>query len=473
MEAGGFEALCRIVATIEKGVETNQTRLISRALRHNAPVRTAANPLVLVKAVETFFPAEEPWRATLLQQLTAIPEPPEPMAVEEEAQGKAEGKEAVPEEPRTAILPEVEVYLSVLVVTALQRSKLVNESVAAADLLFERVKMYNRRTLDPLLSKVYFYYSLTHEDQGTLADVRPALLATHRTACLYHDEMGQATVLNLLLRNLLQHNLVEQAYKLVSKTNFPERASNNQYCRYLYYTGRIAALQLEYGDAYAKLLQSLRKAPQNTGAGFRRTVQKLMVIVQLLMGEVPERATFNQKDFRVALAPYLALTQAVRAGNLLEFNSVLKAHTPVFKADKTFTLVIRLSHNVIKTGLRRINVSYSRISMIDICSKLHLDSPESAEFVCAKAIRDGVIDAVLDHENGWMQSNEVSNVYATDEPQRAFHKRISFCLDVHNEAVRAMCYPADAYKKPKKPEEPEKSEEELAKEIEEELAEEE
>merc|ERR1712146_487861 len=96
-------------------------------------------------------------------------------------------------------------------------------------------------------------------------------------------------------------------------------------------------------------------------------------------GEVPERATFNQKDFRVALVPYLALTQAVRAGNLLEFNSVLKTHTPVFKADKTFTLVIRLSHNVIKTGLRRINVSYSRISMIDICSKLHLDSAESAE----------------------------------------------------------------------------------------------
>ena len=62
--------------------------------------------------------------------------------------------------------------------------------------------------------------------------------------------------------------------------------SNNQFCRYLYYTGRISALQLEYGDAYTKLLQSLRKAPQNTAAGFRRTVQKLMVIVQLLMGEV-------------------------------------------------------------------------------------------------------------------------------------------------------------------------------------------
>lgn len=51
--------------------------------------------------------------------------------------------------------------------------------------------------------------------------------------------------------------------------------------------GRISALQLEYGDAYEKLKSSLRKAPQHLSvAPFRRTVQKLMVIVSLLMGEV-------------------------------------------------------------------------------------------------------------------------------------------------------------------------------------------
>lgn len=104
----------RSVGDLGLGNAPPQPRLISRALRHNAPVRTAANPLVLVKAVETFFPAEEPWRAALLQQLTAIPEPPEPMAVEEKAEGKPEGKEAVAEEPRTAILPEVHSALPAL-----------------------------------------------------------------------------------------------------------------------------------------------------------------------------------------------------------------------------------------------------------------------------------------------------------------------------------------------------------------------
>jgi 26S proteasome regulatory subunit N3 len=97
---------------------------------------------------------------------------------------------------------------------------------------------------------------------------------------------------------------------------------------------------------------------------------------------------------------------------------------------------------------------------------------QSAEFVCAKAIRDGVIDAVLDHENQWMSSNDIANVYSTTEPQKAFHKRINFCLDVRNEAVKAMRYPADAYKAKKKTQEVPKTEEEIAKEIEDELEEE-
>ena len=47
----------------------------------------------------------------------------------------------------------------------------------------------------------------------------------------------------------------------------------------------------------------------------------------------------------------------------------------------------RLRHNVIKAGVRMINLSYSRISLTDIAQKLQLDSPEDAEFIVAKVIR--------------------------------------------------------------------------------------
>ena len=43
-------------------------------------------------------------------------------------------------------------------------------------------------------------------------------------------------------------------------------------------------------------------------------------------------------------------------------------------------------------------------------------------------------------------SREATDLYSTLEPQAAFHKRITFCLNLHNDAVKAMSYPFDAHK---------------------------
>jgi len=240
--------------------------------------------------------------------------------------------------------------------------------------------------------------------------------------------------------------MYDQAALLVSKSNFPESVSNAQFCRFLYYTGRILSVQLDYSDAFNKLTQCLRKAPQNTGVCFRMAAQKLAIIVQLLMGDVPERSTFDQEDLRESLQPYLELTNAVRVGDLTAFQRVVDAHVALFQEDKTYTLILRLRHNVIKTGLRKINISYSTISLEDVYKKLGLENVEEAESVCAKAIFDGVIDATIDLEKQALLSNDVMDIYCTSEPYQTFHKRITFCLDVHNEAVKAMRYPPDAYK---------------------------
>jgi 26S proteasome regulatory subunit N3 len=94
-----------------------------------------------------------------------------------------------------------------------------------------------------------------------------------------------------------------------------------------------------------------------------------------------------------------------------KFQETLALQSDVFRADKVFTLILRLRHNVIKAGVRRISLAYSRISLKDICLKLQLDSEEDAEFIVAKvnnvlfqAIRDGVIDAIIDHEKGTVSS---------------------------------------------------------------------
>ena len=45
-----------------------------------------------------------------------------------------------------------------------------------------------------------------------------------------------------------------------------------------------------------------------------------------------------------------------------------------------------------------------------------------------------------------MQSKESGDIYSTQEPHAAFHRRITFCLDIHNEAVKAMRFAPDAHK---------------------------
>lgn len=51
-----------------------------------------------------------------------------------------------------------------------------------------------------------------------------------------------------------------------------------------------------------------------------------------------------------------------------------------------------------------ISLSYSRISLADIAEKLSLESTQDAEYIVAKAIRDGVIEAVINHDEGYVQS---------------------------------------------------------------------
>lgn len=145
---------------------------------------------------------------------------------------------------------------------------------------------------------------------------------------------------------------------------------------------------------------------------------------------------------------------AVRTGDLSQFQSALVAHTAQFTADSIYKLILRLRHNVIKTGVRSLSLAYSLISLRDICVKLHLDSEEDAEYIVGKAVRDGVIEARVDHANGWMVSlhpgskgfgaDEVGGegVYATTEPREVFTKRIGFCLELHNESVKASHRPS-------------------------------
>ena len=121
-------------------------------------------------------------------------------------------------------------------------------AIQLSGICLQRLSSFNRRTLDAFAAKVYFYYSLAHERFGNIRDARQTLLALHRQATSRLDAIGQETTLNLLLRNYVSLKQYELAEQLRSKRCCRARGPRQQ-CRYLYYLGRIRAIQLEYTEA--------------------------------------------------------------------------------------------------------------------------------------------------------------------------------------------------------------------------------
>lgn len=409
---------------LHKAVANFDNRYISRVFRDLSPLRRKLVDQgdALATVIARTYPQTSANRKYLL-----------------EATGSASGSED--EENKQSVKPEIELYIHLLVQVYLLDNNRLEQLDKFNDKVVSLLESYNRRSLDFIQAKIWFYISRTKELLDDLHSIRPALLSALRSATLRHDTETAASVITLLLRNYLLCHEVNQAANLVEKTEFPDNAGSSLVARYYYYLARINAIQLDYSSANEYVIAATRKAPQTQLAlGFLQATTKLSIIIELLMGDIPELQIFRKLSGN--LEPYFMLTKAVRLGDLKLFEQVLTKYEEVFKKDDNYTLVSRLRQNVIKTGIRIISLSYSKISLKSICIKLLLDSEELAEYIVAKAIRDGVIEATINHEHGYMKSKELLDVYSTKLPQEDFDQRIKFCLSLHNDSVKSMRYPS-------------------------------
>lgn len=425
------------VRNIDKAAHTKERRFAARSLRALPSLRRRVNPSVLRQAVSTFCQSFS--KESILGFI------PESNVVSEKFD-----KVSTPQN----LAFECEIYIEMLICMYLldefnkkkiEKTPLLN---CGKDLLN---KITSHSVLDSLSARAFFYCARSMEVcKEPEEPLRPILHAALRTSTLRGHVETEATLLVLLLRSYVEAKLYTQADKLVSKTTMPENASSNQHARYLYYVAKLRAIQLDYSSAYKHLVAASRKAPSSGALGFRQHVARLTVVVQLLLGDIPERGTFRASGMRHTLEPYLELTRAVRAGRLDAFGECLTKHEKLFEEHATYTLIVRIRHNVIKAGVRRIASAYSRISLVDVATKLGLDSPEDAEYIVSKAIRDKVLDPTstsVDHESGNLDARHPSDVYITMEPTYAFDTRLSYCLKLQRQCVKALRYPPKSYQR--------------------------
>eukprot|EP00826_Nyctotherus_ovalis_P039474 TRINITY_DN3800_c0_g4_i1.p1 TRINITY_DN3800_c0_g4~~TRINITY_DN3800_c0_g4_i1.p1 ORF type:complete len:356 (-),score=70.43 TRINITY_DN3800_c0_g4_i1:495-1562(-) len=239
--------------------------------------------------------------------------------------------------------PEVQAVVHLIYIMKLADEKKYREMQRHVSGLIGCMTGFNKRTLDPINSRLYYFHALAYELLERLQYHREEFFSAYRVACLRLDQFTQAVILNVLIRSYIIVNEYESAHSLVAKTKFPDGAPNSQLAKYLYYGGRIKAVQLEYSEAEKRLTQALHKAPQRKAKGFRVEVMKLLVVVKLLTGSVPERSVFSQNDLCRDLYPYLLIAQSVRAGNFKLFFETLASYSTIFLSDHNYNLILRYS----------------------------------------------------------------------------------------------------------------------------------
>ena len=98
------------------------------------------------------------------------------------------------------LLPEVDCYLHLLVLLYLLDANQKDAAVECSEELMTKLSNYNRRSLDQVAGRCYYYHTLSHEAKGQMAKIRGFLHGKLRTATL-NVSLHKINKNNMSLRN--------------------------------------------------------------------------------------------------------------------------------------------------------------------------------------------------------------------------------------------------------------------------------
>ena len=351
--------------------------------------------------------------------------------------GKSENKS---EEEKSCV--GVEIYLGTLLCNVLLRCQYLEASYSLCTSMIDLYKTVHSTIADILLSRTLSFFNILCERMNRLKAVRDFVLSLYRNACLHNNTMEQAVLYNMILCIYIHNREYESASIFLNRSIFPVSASDKQYTRYLYYKGLVECIQLEYSNSLSSLQKALRALDSTSFHGIQSKIHKIYILVQLLMGDIPDRHLFNNyihmstNPYSNSMIPYYYLTQIVRIGDIQGFNKHIDAYKSLFLHDGTYFLILRLRSSVLRLALRQIYLSYSRISIQEIAQRLSVE-PEEAEFICTRAIRDQVIHATINHEQGYLTSKDMITNTVTEMPRKKFQERIKSLLEIKHEVLKS------------------------------------
>ncbi|KII73454.1 putative 26S proteasome non-ATPase regulatory subunit 3 [Thelohanellus kitauei] len=323
-------------------------------------------------------------------------------------------------------------------------NKQANKAVELCLILIEYLKVKASYIFPLFSAKMFILIAHTFDEiskPNALIKLWFQMLNIHE---LLHYEESCATLINLILRSYINNSLWSQAESFSCKCKIPENASNAQQARFSYYCGMISLVHCRYREAVHKFSEAFTCSQNLNAIGLKQACVRSILISKLLLGEYPDRKLFVNDCYFKGIVPYFDLIKAVKLGSNKLFTAYITENSSYYIRDRTAEIVMRLHHNVLQAALVKLSLSYSSISLVDIAKKIQLEGND-VEFVVAKAIKENIIRAEIDHCKGIVNFTPSDDYYHTNKSLKMLQSRSAHCQMLYRKFIMAMTYPKSAY----------------------------
>lgn len=355
------------------------------------------------------------------------------------------------ENPNTIIPPpQTEKEISLIILVSLFLFKNKNYEISREllhSLLFERPHLFSHRMyLDSLNDYLFYKYLNSIELQNVFDKEKPRLYSLLKELQNSKKELLFCNLYTFMMRNLLFSRQLREMFLLMKNCFYPEQIHFVHYTKYLFYKGVFYGRMGKLHLAYKFIGEALRKAPEKRGKNYSKGLEKYLlfvkkhlIVLELLLNDTPSPKMFEEEP---KLWQYKKLVKLVLNGYTEQFENLLTKEKTNFQNDLVYPLMKQMHSIVIRNGLKKLSLAYTKISSNDILKKIHISKEENFELnsFLTKS-KEHIENFAIDQKNEIIEFVKTKEVYSDFKIREMLLSRVKHLNSLDEQVIKSLRYP--------------------------------
>jgi len=226
-----------------------------------------------------------------------------------------------------------------------------------------------------------------------------------RSALEHSKKKAVLLIVNNLFKSFFELNTIHLCNNLISTVEGSGFPSLNEYpiselVTYKFYSGQLSAFSGEYIEAQKSLSLAFQRCPVSHTKN-KRLILLYLIPVEMLLGRLPKPELLK----KYSLTQFLDVVNAVKTGNMGEFNRGIDANEEFFVQKGIYLLLEKVRILTYRNLFKRIYIVQGKSDKISIDKclaifkwmKIDTDGDE-IECILANLIYNGMIKGYLSHK---------------------------------------------------------------------------